>query len=210
MVYWGFNFVRLGVMWEAVERSPGVYNETYLDEVTKLINRLGENGIYTLVDAHQDVFARKICGQGMPNFYLESLNSKCSDHFLSGVLEWIGQCKSIESYGLRKDSDGNPLIEDCQKNLFYLYYITPESADAFGRLYRNYEGLQDKFMAFWDKVAETFADNPYIVGYDPINEPFPGDIYSDPSIIFERGKFDRTSLQPLYKRAYDIYQKYDT
>ena len=25
-----FNFVRLGVMWEAVETSLGVYNETYL------------------------------------------------------------------------------------------------------------------------------------------------------------------------------------
>ena len=28
---WGFNFVRLGVMWEAVETAPGVYNHTYLD-----------------------------------------------------------------------------------------------------------------------------------------------------------------------------------
>lgn len=49
---WGFNFVRLGVMWEAVERAPGVYNETYLEEVDKLITRLGDQGIYTMVDAH--------------------------------------------------------------------------------------------------------------------------------------------------------------
>jgi endoglycosylceramidase len=33
LVEWGFNFVRLGVMWEAVETSEGVYNETYLDEI---------------------------------------------------------------------------------------------------------------------------------------------------------------------------------
>jgi hypothetical protein len=39
-------------MWEAVETSPGVYNETYLAEVNKLINKLGDKGIYTLVDAH--------------------------------------------------------------------------------------------------------------------------------------------------------------
>jgi hypothetical protein len=39
-------------MWEAVETSPGVYNETYLAEVDKLINKLGDKGIYTLVDAH--------------------------------------------------------------------------------------------------------------------------------------------------------------
>lgn len=66
---WGFNFVRLGVMWEAVESAPGVYNETYLDQIEALIWQLGEKGIYTLVDAHQDVLARRICGEGMPNFY---------------------------------------------------------------------------------------------------------------------------------------------
>ena len=49
---WGFNLVRLGVMWESVETAPGVYNQTYLDEIDKLITKLGEKGIYTLVDAH--------------------------------------------------------------------------------------------------------------------------------------------------------------
>jgi len=39
-------------MWEAVERSEGVYDDNYLNEITKLINKLGEAGIYTLVDAH--------------------------------------------------------------------------------------------------------------------------------------------------------------
>ena len=49
---WGQNFVRLGVMWEAVEREEGVYDEDYLDQVEALIDRLGNAGIYTLVDAH--------------------------------------------------------------------------------------------------------------------------------------------------------------
>jgi hypothetical protein len=39
-------------MWEAVETKPGVYDQDYLDKVESLINRLGEAGIYTLVDAH--------------------------------------------------------------------------------------------------------------------------------------------------------------
>ena len=49
---WGMNFVRLGVMWSAVEKSEGVYDDEYLDMVDRLITRLGEAGIYTLVDAH--------------------------------------------------------------------------------------------------------------------------------------------------------------
>lgn len=31
MKEWGFNFVRLGVMWEAVERVAGQYDDAYLD-----------------------------------------------------------------------------------------------------------------------------------------------------------------------------------
>jgi hypothetical protein len=46
------NFVRLGVMWEGVERQRGVYDKEYLARVDKLITKLGEAGIYTLVDAH--------------------------------------------------------------------------------------------------------------------------------------------------------------
>ena len=30
LVSWGINQVRLGVMWEAVETSPGNFNQTYL------------------------------------------------------------------------------------------------------------------------------------------------------------------------------------
>lgn len=57
-------------MWEAVERSPEVFDYAYLKKVNDLINKLGERGIYTLVDGHQDVFAWKTCGEGFPNFYI--------------------------------------------------------------------------------------------------------------------------------------------
>jgi endoglycosylceramidase len=70
---WGMNFVRLGVMWEGVERQAGVYDTEYLAKVDALITRLGEAGIYTLVDAHQDVFARTICGEGVPDFYAKEV-----------------------------------------------------------------------------------------------------------------------------------------
>jgi len=49
---WGMNFVRLGVMWEAVEKTKGVFDDNYLDQVEVLINELGKAGIYTLVDMH--------------------------------------------------------------------------------------------------------------------------------------------------------------
>jgi endoglycosylceramidase len=65
---WGITLLRLGVTWESVETSPGQYNMTYLDEIENLVNKLGNYGIYTMVDAHQDLFSRKTCGEGMPSF----------------------------------------------------------------------------------------------------------------------------------------------
>lgn len=41
------------------------------------------------------------------------------------------------------------------------------------------------------------------MGYDPLNEPFPGGILKDPSLFLEPGKFDRVGLEPLYKRAFE-------
>ena len=76
---WSMNFVRLGVMWEAVERTAGTYDDAYLDKVEAMINKLGDAGIYTLVDDHQDVFARSICGEDMPDFYAKEL-LKDDDH----------------------------------------------------------------------------------------------------------------------------------
>ena len=71
-------------MWEAVEVKPGVFNYTFLDEVDKLINLLAEHNIYTLIDSHQDLFAKMNCGHGFPNFYAKEIadNAKCPNRFL--------------------------------------------------------------------------------------------------------------------------------
>lgn len=138
---WGFNLVRLGVMWEAVEREPDVYDEEYLNKVENLINRLGDAGIYTLVDAHQDVFARKICGEGVPDFYAVDAigdHPKCFNSFLdpfaSWVLSFLGVCTDFDTFGFESDENGDPLIADCQSRDFYTYYETKQSMEAFHSL----------------------------------------------------------------------------
>lgn len=211
LVKWGFNFVRLGVMWEAVERQPGVYDDNYLTQVNSLINRLGEKGIYTLVDAHQNVLARKICGEGMPDFYAadDMLSHTCDETIVPEVLELVGACKSMKDYGYGVDENGDYLISDCQKTNFATYYSSPESVSAFNNLYQNNFGLRDKFLAYWDKVSASFASNPYVIGYDPINEPFPSDYFKHPELVLVPGKFDKEILQPLYKDSFNVYQKYD-
>jgi endoglycosylceramidase len=180
LVKWGINFVRLGVMWEAVERAPGVYDDAYLDKVDELITKLGERGIYTLVDAHQDVLARVICGEGMPNFYAKDIISKGAycfgkyeDWLLAPLLKLGGACVPMDNYGYRKDEDGNPLIEDCQKVGFFMYYSSPEAFTLFRGFYNNDFGIQDKYLEYWSYVSNRLSSNKFVIGYDPINEPGP-------------------------------------
>jgi endoglycosylceramidase len=112
-------------------------------------------------------------------------------------------CKSIGTYGFRYDADGNPLIEDCQKHNFAGYYSSPEAIDLFERLYYNETGLTDKFVNYWKAVSQRYANNPYIIGYDPINEPFPSNFLKNISIATYPGFFERTALEPLYTRIFN-------
>ena len=149
-----------------------------------MITAMGEKGIYTLVDAHQDVFARRLCGEGVPDFYAENKDLKHSCEGIIGDTAWlIGACKSMNDFDLRYDSNGNPLVEDCVKNPFVGYYPTVESESAFKRLYVNIDGVQDAFIGYWNAVSAHFVNNPYVIGYDPLNEPFPANFYDDAGLI---------------------------
>ena len=49
---WGFNLVRMGILWEGFEYQPLKYNMTLVNEFEKIINKLGAKGIFTFVDSH--------------------------------------------------------------------------------------------------------------------------------------------------------------
>ena len=206
LVAWGFNFVRLGVMWEATEVSPGVYNTTYLNQVNSLITAMGEAGIYTLVDAHQDVYARAICGEGVPNFWAQNLSHTC-EGLVGKAAELFGLCTPLTKYNFQYDSDGNPIIADCLKHMFSDYYMSPEAMSAFNNLYTNQSGLLDHFIGHWQNVAAILGKNPYVIGYDLINEPLAANLYTDPSLALP-GRFDRKVLQPLYQKLANAIRQY--
>ena len=66
---WGFNVVRLGVMWPGVEPGArGAYNQTYLDQIETIVKNLAKEDIYVVLDLHQDLLHRKYCGEGVPDY----------------------------------------------------------------------------------------------------------------------------------------------
>lgn len=68
-------------------------------------------------------------------------------------------------------------------------------------MYYNKLGMADKYVSYWQKVADTLSQNKYVVGYDPFNEPFTGwDGLADAANTLWPGHFDRYKLAPLYTR----------
>jgi len=54
---WGFNCVRLGVIWDGLEPKPGVFNEAYLQGIDRQIAWAKANDLYVLLDMHQDLYS---------------------------------------------------------------------------------------------------------------------------------------------------------
>jgi len=124
------------------------------------------------------MFSRKLCGEGVPWFYTpEKLEHHCPLTPLARAFHAAGECISLESYGMTQDSDGLPLVSECQQHDFMVMYTSPEVASAFNALYTNEDGLLDKMMAFWSVVSEKFAANPNVIGYDILNEPWAANLY---------------------------------
>ncbi len=58
----GINLLRFGLVWNAIEPAPGVYNEEYLDYMENFVDMACKYGIYVYLDIHQD------CFHGMPDW----------------------------------------------------------------------------------------------------------------------------------------------
>ena len=68
MASMGYNVIRLGVLWAGLEPTEGEYNMTYLEQVVECVNIAERYGLHPVLDMHQDVFNRRFCGNGVPDW----------------------------------------------------------------------------------------------------------------------------------------------
>jgi endoglycosylceramidase len=206
----GFNFVRLGVMWEAVEKTEKFYDIEYLKQTQKIINLLGENGIYTLIDIHQDLFSRVFCGEGVPVFYSKNLpyKKKCNESILSYFLNLVGMCTSVDTFGWKYDDNGLPEIESCRNDFVRTSQSSIEIGSSYGLFYDNVNNIRNNYFDFMEVIAAFFKGNEYILGMDPWNEPLPKGILSDFQNFLPSFADDKY-LTPLYRDLYNRLRKID-
>ena len=62
----GFNVVRLGVIYQALEPSPGHFDRAYLNSIAGTQALLARNGIESLIDLHDDSWGPRYGGEGFP------------------------------------------------------------------------------------------------------------------------------------------------
>jgi len=141
----GFNAVRVGVIWKAVEPLPGVYDDAYLARIAGTVATLARHGIVSLLDFHQDMYNELFQGEGFP--------------------DW-----SIQDDGLPPQP---------QRGFNQNYFLMPALQHAYDHFWQNSPGpggvgLQDRFAAAWRHVALRFRGNRSVLGYELMNEPFPG------------------------------------
>ncbi|WP_331447812.1 cellulase family glycosylhydrolase [Streptomyces xanthochromogenes] len=99
------------------------------------------------------------------------------------------------------ESDGLPVAERSQ---WELKYIEPGTVRAFDHFWGTRPGGRDlraHYAAAWAHVAERFAADPAVIGYDLMNEPFGGSVQGP---AFEAGP-----LAALYREAIAAIRRVD-
>ena len=82
---WGLTFIRFVITWEALEHAgPGIYDESYLAYLRKILLAAEKAGISVFMDPHQDVWSRCTGGDGALPGPLKSWELMLANWTLSG------------------------------------------------------------------------------------------------------------------------------
>ena len=143
----GFNLMRYGIFWDAVEPEPGRIDFDYLNRVKSIVRSAGENGIYVMLDMHQDLFAQKFI-DGAPDW-------ACLDEGLPHPRDCVIWYEAyLRSEAIIRAADN--------------FWANKPAEDGIG--------LLDHYEHMWEEIARIFADCENVIGLEPMNEPFMGSL----------------------------------
>lgn len=173
----GFNVVRLGVVFEFLMPEPGQIDETYLDSIASTVGILERHGLFVLLDFHQDGYGPAVHGNGMP------------------------------AWATLTDGLPNPPAP------FPLYYVeNPALQRAFDNFWANRPGpdgvpLQEHYATGMRAVAARFASSDHVIGYEAMNEPWPGTDWLP--CVNGCPEFEEQLLGPFYDRMAEAVRSVD-
>ncbi len=168
----GFNAVRLGVIYSGVEPNPGSYDDAYLNQIAATEADLARHGVFSQLDFHQDMYNERFQVEGWP--------------------DWAVQ------------DDGIPNVP--QAGFPNNYFLNLALIRAFDNFWDNSPGpggigLQDRYAAAWGHVAARFASARHTLGFDLLNEPWPGTPWATCLAAAGCPAFDAGAMTPFYQRV---------
>ena len=143
----GFNAMRVGVIWAAVEPQPLSYDDNYLASIAQTVQTLAAHGIVSLLDFHQDLYNEVFQGEGAP--------------------AWAVQTGGLPNPQL--GFPGNYFLNPAEEYAWNAFWRDAPAPDGIG--------LQDHYTRAWAHVAAHFNGNPGVFGYEVLNEPWPGIVW---------------------------------
>jgi endoglycosylceramidase len=163
----GFNAVRLGVLAEAIEPTPGHFDDAYLRNIRATVALLRSFGIRSLIDFHQDLYNEKFQGEGLP--------------------AWM-----IDDDGLpvvpKAGFPGNYFVMPALQAAFANFWANAKGPGGIGLLTR--------YVTLVHHVAAFFHGVRGVLGYDVFNEPFPGPEFLPCFPPLGCPEFDASLLRP--------------
>ncbi|CAM3153265.1 cellulase family glycosylhydrolase [Stackebrandtia soli] len=170
----GTNVVRFLLQWRTVEPEPGAYDDTYLAKVAERVEWYGDRGYHVILDMHQDLYGGAITPEGNVG---------------NGAPDWA------------TEMEGLPVGKQDQ---WEFYYLEPGVIRAFDNFWGTGDAATDlmrRYADAWGHVAEYFADDDTVLGYDLMNEPWGGSVQAT---AFENGP-----LAALYETCIDRIRRVD-
>jgi endoglycosylceramidase len=176
----GFNNVRLGVIYAGLEPQPDVYSAEYLSGIKRTQKLLARHHIFSMLDFHQDLYNERFGGEGFPDWAV--IDDGLPAEPLTGF-----PGSYLTSPGLNRAFDS-----------LWANRLAPDGV-----------GLQEHYAAAWGAVASRFRRQAYVLGYDLLNEPWPGSDW--PACLVPTGcpQFEAQKLAALQGRAIDAIRAVD-
>ena len=174
----GFDAVRLIIIWAGLEPTPGTIDPQYLKQIQQEVQFCSDNGLYVLLDMHQDLYSQFLCnGDGAPVWACD----------LTGYS--VTQCSSSSSWAMS--------------------YLVPAITQSFQNFWDDVpgpdgRGLQEHYAEAWQRVAALFATDTSVLGYEIMNEPYPGKY---PLFTTD---FETQALAPFYEKIAAAIRRVDS
>jgi endoglycosylceramidase len=172
----GFRVVRLGVLATGLMPDPGVVDTAYIQHIDATVEMLASHEIYSLIDFHQDGWGPTVGSDGFPAWM--TLTGTAVNNHAAFPLYYLD----------------NPAVQQAFQSFW-------DDAKGPGPEGPNSLRLEEDYAAMFAALAHELKGEPYVLGYDLFNEPWPGTTYMPCLTADGCASLDTGELAPLYAKA---------